>query len=108
MIKILEADGKYSRMEAIKKIVNDHNDLPGFSQRTIYNQLPEDMKSKELGRPNLQPCKLGEPNNNNDTTINYDYEEEEEKEQEEIEKRVSVSTIRIDDNEKDRINDILL
>ena len=46
MIKILEAVG-YTRMDAIKKIVNDHNDLKGCSQATIYRELPDDMKHSQ-------------------------------------------------------------
>jgi hypothetical protein len=79
MIKILEAEG-YSRTDAVQKIVNDHNDLKGFSSRTIYRQLPEDMKNKELGRPNLPHDKLGQTNNNNNNNndIDYSYQEEDE------------------------------
>jgi hypothetical protein len=43
LVKILEKDG-YSRMKAVQKIINDHNDLKGFSKATIYRELPEDMK----------------------------------------------------------------
>jgi hypothetical protein len=80
MIQILEKDDGYSRMEAIKKVVNDHNDLPGFSQATIYRELPEEMKNKELGRPNLSHEKLGQTNNN-DNDIDYSYQEDEEEDQ---------------------------
>ena len=43
MVKILEHDGM-PRTQSIQKIINDHKDLPGFSRRTIYRELPEDMK----------------------------------------------------------------
>jgi hypothetical protein len=42
MVSILESNG-YSRTHAIEKIV-DHNDLKGFSRRTIYRELPDNMK----------------------------------------------------------------
>ena len=45
MVKILEDEG-YSRTKAIQKIVDDHNDLKGFSRRTIYRDLPDEMKRK--------------------------------------------------------------
>ena len=61
MMKILEEAG-YPRMDALKKIIADHKDLDGFSQATIYRQLPGDMKAKQLGRPNLSRDKLGQPN----------------------------------------------
>ena len=32
----------YSHKEAIKKIVDDHKELPGFSKRNIYRALPKD------------------------------------------------------------------
>jgi hypothetical protein len=43
MLSILESNG-YSRTHAIEKIVEDHNDLKGFSRRTIYRELPDEMK----------------------------------------------------------------
>jgi hypothetical protein len=43
MIKILQAEG-FSRTRAVEKIVEDHKDLRGFSRRTIYNELPDEMK----------------------------------------------------------------
>jgi hypothetical protein len=45
MLNILEDEG-YSRTKAIQKIVDDHNDLKGFSRRTIYRELPDKMKRK--------------------------------------------------------------
>jgi hypothetical protein len=57
MVKILEAEG-YSRTKAIEKIVEDHNDLRGFSRRTIYNRLPDEMKQsnslRELKPPEYE------------------------------------------------------
>jgi hypothetical protein len=64
MIKILEAEG-FTRTRAIEKIVEDHNDLKGFSKRTIYREIPEEMKNKQLGRPNMSNDILVQPNNNN-------------------------------------------
>ncbi|HSF51243.1 MAG TPA: hypothetical protein VLA74_10825 [Nitrososphaeraceae archaeon] len=61
MMQILEKDG-YGREEAIQKIIADHKDLDGFSRKTIYRKLPEEMKSKELGRPNMSRDILGQPN----------------------------------------------
>lgn len=43
MVTILEQEG-YNRTQAVKKIINDHKDLKGFSRATIYRELPEDMK----------------------------------------------------------------
>jgi hypothetical protein len=43
MVKILEDEG-FSRTKAIEKIRDDHKDLKGFSQATIYRQLPDNMK----------------------------------------------------------------
>ena len=49
LVKILENDGM-TRTQAIQKIVNDHKDLEGFSQKTIYRKLPEDMKQDNSRR----------------------------------------------------------
>jgi hypothetical protein len=46
MVKILEKEG-LNRTEAIQKIINDHSDLKGFSRRTIYRDLPGDMKKTD-------------------------------------------------------------
>src|SRR5215213_7808891 len=43
MIKILQAEG-FTRTRAIERIVEDHKDLKGFSRRTIYRELPGEMK----------------------------------------------------------------
>jgi hypothetical protein len=43
MLETLESHG-YSRTKAIEKIVDDHKHLNGFSTRTIYRQLPDEMK----------------------------------------------------------------
>ena len=55
MVTILEKDG-LSRTKALQKIIEDHNDLKGFSRATIYRELPEDMKrtdsKKDLKRLN--------------------------------------------------------
>ena len=57
LVKILEHDGM-PRTQAIQKIIDDHKDLPGFSRRTIYRELPEDMKDKNRGKPKKP---LGQP-----------------------------------------------
>ena len=61
LVTILEKDG-IPRMKAIQKIINDHKDLKGFSKATIYRELPEDMKNKQLGRPNFSNEKLVQTN----------------------------------------------
>jgi|SRR5215204_3603681 len=63
MIKILEDEG-YSRTKAIQKIVEDHKDLKGFSRRTIYRELPDEMKRK------WTPLDEIPPNVSNDTLTN--------------------------------------
>ena len=45
MIKILESN-RYTRTQAIDKIILDHQHLKGFSRITIYRKLPNDMKRK--------------------------------------------------------------
>ena len=45
MLETLESYG-YSRTRAIEQIMNDHKHLKGFSRRTIYRELPEEMKRK--------------------------------------------------------------
>jgi len=49
MVTILESDGM-PRMKAIRKIINDHKDLPGFSKNSIYRGLPDDMKQTDSRR----------------------------------------------------------
>ena len=68
MVKILEKEG-LNRTQSIQKIIDDHNDLPGFSRASIYRELPEDMKDKNLGKPkkslvqpNISREILGQPN----------------------------------------------
>jgi hypothetical protein len=80
MFKILVDEG-YSKTKAIQKIKEDHSDLKGFSTRTIYRQLPDEMKDIRLGRPNLSHDKLGETNNNNNKPLNYDYDDDSEKDE---------------------------
>ncbi|MDR4512596.1 MAG: hypothetical protein MRJ93_12930 [Nitrososphaeraceae archaeon] len=79
MVVLLEKNG-YTRTEAIQQIVETHKHLRGFSTTTIYRELPDEMKNKNLGRPNLPNDKLGEPNNNN-PPLNYDYEDDDNTEQ---------------------------
>ena len=43
MVTILESEGN-TMEQAIKRIINHHKDLRGFSKATIYRELPEDMK----------------------------------------------------------------
>ena len=76
LVTILEKDGM-TRMKALQKIVNDHKDLEGFSQKTIYRQLPEDMKNKELGRPNLSRDKLVQTNKSEGNNDDQEQEEQE-------------------------------
>ena len=45
MLETLESYG-YSRTRAIEQIENDHKHLKGFSRRTIYRELPDEMKRK--------------------------------------------------------------
>jgi len=49
MVTILEQDG-FTRTQAIKRIINDHKDLRGFSRATIYRELPDDMKNDNACR----------------------------------------------------------
>ena len=77
MVTILEKEG-LSRMKAIQKIINDHNDLKGFSKASIYRELPEDMKDKTLGRgkkplgqPNFSNEKLGRTNMESQTLKDF-------------------------------------
>jgi len=47
MLKTLESYG-YSRTRAIEQIENDHKHLKGFSRRTIYRVLPDEIKNKYI------------------------------------------------------------
>ena len=47
MLETLESHG-YSRTKAIEKIVDDHKHLKGFSRRTIYRELPDEMKNNYI------------------------------------------------------------
>lgn len=68
MVKILESDG-YSRTHAIQKIVEDHNDLKGFSRRTIYRELPDEMKQDHSLR-DLKQYQQQDENENDEDVIN--------------------------------------
>lgn len=67
MVKTLEKDDGMTRTQALQKIADDHKDLKGFSTRTIYRQIPQDMKSKQVGRPISD--KLVQPNMSNDILV---------------------------------------
>ena len=54
MLMALEKTG-YEREEAIKKIMEDHKDLKGFSKATIYRQLPSEMKRKWTSLDKIPP-----------------------------------------------------
>jgi hypothetical protein len=45
MVMALKKAG-YTQGDAINKIVEDHKDLKGFSQATLYRKLPKAMKRK--------------------------------------------------------------
>ena len=47
MLETLESYG-YSRTRAIEQIENDHKHLKGFSRRTIYRALPDEIKNKYI------------------------------------------------------------
>lgn len=67
MVKALEKDDGMTRTQALQKIADDHRDLKGFSRRTIYRQIPQDMKSQNIGRPISD--KLVQPNMSNDILV---------------------------------------
>lgn len=76
MVQILERNG-YSRTRAIEKIVNDHSDLKGFSRRTIYNRLPEEMKNTYISSPkqlsnteNVHSCTFDGSQENDENVVN--------------------------------------
>jgi hypothetical protein len=54
MLKALEKAG-YGRQESIQKIMEDHQDLKGFSRKTIYRQLPNLMKHTYEDSINMLP-----------------------------------------------------
>ena len=122
MIKILEAEG-YSRTQAIQKIVNDHNDLKGFSRRTIYRQLPDSMKRTYEDSTNMLPQysdvsndtfnKLQDKEENIvNITTKYDVKLDEiaddlkgQEEEEEEENAKDLPKLNYDDEVSDEIND---
>ena len=61
MVKILESNG-YNRTKAIEKIILDHSHLKGFSRRTIYRELPEEMKRQYNDVTNMLPTDSHVPN----------------------------------------------
>lgn len=71
MVKILESNG-YNRTKAIEKIILDHSHLKGFSRRTIYRELPEEMKRQYNDVTNMLPTDSHVPNGTFEKTQQID------------------------------------